>query len=380
MVYIKRKLEDVVNRFLERFPVVGLTGPRQSGKSTLLLNLLKDYRYITFDDPKMVDFFENDPEGFMCQNDDKVIFDEVQHVPQIFHYIKLSVDTDRQNYGKFVITGSSQFAFMREVSESLAGRIGLLTLLPFQFSELPHEMFDDAVYRGSYPELITTSYKESDAWFGSYLDTYINKDIRSISNIGDIRDFRRFIRLLAANTSQVLNMSIYSRDLGVSVPTIKHWISVLEASYIIFLLPPFYENFGKRITKSPKVYFYDTGLVSYLTGIETKSMFEKGPMAGSIFENYVVSEVLKKEIHAKTNVELFYLRTSSQVEVDLIVDKKRYKELIEIKKSSTFKTRMLEPIKQFIGTGDKGFLLYCGESFNYSKHIEVRNYSDYLTE
>jgi len=380
MKYIKRELEKTIKRYLKSFPVTGITGPRQSGKSTLLLNLLGNYSYVTFDDPKMIDFFENDPEGFMEKYNNRVIFDEVQHVPKIFNYLKLAIDHDRQNYGKYVITGSSQFAFLRDASESLAGRIGLLTLLPFQYSEIPKKLLTETIYKGCYPELVINNYKESEGWFGAYLDTYINKDIRAISNIGDIRDFRRFINLLAGNTSQTLNMSDYARDIGVSVPTIRHWTSVLEASYVIFLLPPYYKNFGKRIIKSPKIYFYDTGLVAYLVGIETKSQYEKGPMAGSLFENYVVLEILKKELHQKTNADLYYLRTTSKAEVDLIIDRKKYKEIIEIKKTSSFKTKMLDTVKDFLEPEDKGFLLYNGKKFQYSKNIRIENYAKYLTQ
>ena len=378
MKYVPRVLEKMLKRYLKSFPVVGVTGPRQSGKSTLLLNVTKKYRYVTFDDPMVINHFESDPEGFMNIYDNHVIFDEVQHVPKIFNYIKLAVDRDRQNYGKYIITGSSQFAFLRETSESLAGRIGLLTLLPFQYAEIPKAKSSDAIYKGSYPELVINNYRESYGWFGAYLDTYINKDIRTISNIGAIRDFRRFVNLLAVNASQMLNMSNYAKDLGVTVPTIKHWISVLEASYIIFLLPPYYKNFGKRLIKSPKIYFYDTGLISYLTGIETQSQFEKGPMAGSIFENYIVSEVFKKECHSKTNAELFYLRTSNKVEIDLIVDRKQSREFIEIKKTATCKVKMLDAVRQFVGPNDKGYLLYNGRKQQYAENLEALNYKAYL--
>lgn len=378
-MYVHRQLEKTIRKYLSHFPVIGLTGPRQSGKSTMLLNLLQDYEYVTFDDPKIVSFFINDPEGFMQRYNNRIIFDEVQHVPQIFNYLKMAVDQDRNNYGKFVITGSSQFAFMVGVSESLAGRIGLLTLLPFQYNEMPRDLLTESIYQGGYPELVLNEYEASEGWFAAYLDTYINKDLRSVGNVGDLRDFRRFINLLAGKTSQILNMSDCARDIGVSVPTIKNWISMLEASYIIFLLPPYFNNFGKRIVKSPKIYFYDTGLVSYLTGIITEAQFAQGPMAGSIFENYIVAEVLKKELHNKTNAELYYLRTMDKAEVDLIVDKKLYREFIEIKKTATFKPKMVSTIKQLITSQDQGFVLYTGKDFQYAKNICAKNYQDYLS-
>lgn len=319
---------------------------------------------MTFDDIKNVEQFSLDPEKFMNIYQNKIIFDEVQNVPELFNYIKIAVDNDRQNYGKFILTGSSQFAFLKKVSESLAGRIGLLTLLPFQYSEMPKKSRKKSIFRGSYPELVNRDYQSSNPWYSSYINTYLSRDVRTLSNIVDMRDFQRLISLLAANTSQTLNMSQYANDLGVSVQTIKNWISVLEASYIIFLLPPFYKNYGKRITKRPKIFFYDTGLVSYLTGISTQELYEKGPMAGSIFENYVISEVLKQEIHGDTNSKLYYYRTTSG-EVDLIIDRKTHKEFIEIRSSATFRPQMIAAVEQLTKKTDKGYLLYNGKKVPY---------------
>lgn len=380
MRYIPRVLERKLKEYLDFFPTVGLTGPRQSGKSTLLLHLLKEYTYVTFDDFRITELFHKDPQKFMNIYHDKVIFDEVQKVPEIFNYIKIAVDNDRNARGKFILTGSSQFAFIKGISESLAGRIGLLSLLPFQFAELPTGLREESIYRGAYPELVDKKYQLFNDWFSSYLETYLNKDVASLGHVGDLRDFRRLIQLLAASTAQQLNMSRYASDLGVEVKTIKRWISILEASYIVFLLPPFYKNYGKRVVKSPKIYFYDTGLVSYLTGIDSKEHFEKGPMAGSLFENYIVAEILKKELHQKTNAELFYLRTNHGVEIDLIVDRKKSKELIEIKNSETFNPKMTEAIEQFMEKNDKGYLLYQGKDFPYVKQIQILNYQNYLKD
>ncbi len=376
--YLPRAAESTLNRFLSSFPVVGITGPRQSGKSTLLLHSLPDYKYVTFDDPTNIAYFESDPKGFLKQYSDKVIFDEVQFVPQIFNYIKIEVDNDRQNYGKFVVTGSNQFSAMKRISESLAGRIGLFSLLPLQFSELPEYARDQAVYRGSYPEMVDRKYDESELWYSSYIDTYLNKDVRVMSNIGDIRDFQRLMNLLAANVSATLDFSTYARKLGVSVPTIKRWISILEASYIIFLLEPYYENFGKRIVKSPKLYFWDTGLVSYLTGVKTEELYESGPLSGALFENYVVADIYKQQMHKKTGVGLFYLRTRDQLEVDLILDDKVQKKFFEIKKSSTFTNKMFTAIRALISDKDEGFLIYRGDSVDFQPGLNVVSYKKYL--
>ncbi|OGV27604.1 MAG: hypothetical protein A3F18_07440 [Legionellales bacterium RIFCSPHIGHO2_12_FULL_37_14] len=376
MKYLPRVIEHKLLEYLKIFPVIGLTGPRQSGKSTLLKHMLSDkYKYVTFDDPTNVRLFSEDPEGFINTYSNKVIFDEAQKVPEIFHYIKMAVDEDRQNYGKFVVTGSSQFNLLGKISESLAGRIGLLTLLPFQHQELPAAFKECAIFQGQYPELAEKNYSHVNDWYSSYVNTYIEKDVRSILNIGDLRDFNRLLNLLATQTSQLLNMNALASSIAVSQATIKRWISVLEASFIVFLLAPYYENFGKRIVKAPKIYFYDTGLVSYLTGIETAKQYNLGPMAGSLFENYVISNILKNIQHKKLNQELFYLRTSHGVEVDLIIDKKRSKEFVEIKKSSTFTQGMTTHLQTILtanhSDSDSYSVLYTGKPRKY-KNIDIR--------
>lgn len=378
MHYQRRLLETKVRDYLQHFSVVGLTGPRQSGKSTLIQHILPDYQYVSLDDFRIRNFITEDPIGFIQTYKDKVIFDEAQKAPELFELIKMAVDADRSCYGKFVLTGSSQFSLLQKISESLAGRIGLLTLLPFQYLEMPIPLRDQAIYKGSYPEIVQRQYASANEWYSSYIETYTAKDLRDIKDIGNLRDFRRLLNLLAANTAQTLNMSSFARDLGVSVPTIKTWISALETSYIIFLLPPYYHNFGKRIIKSPKIYFYDTGMVAYLTAIQTYEQYKHGPMAGSLFENYMVSEILKKEIHHNTHAELYYYRSSDGLEVDLIVDRKQSKEWIEIKNSNSFSVRMAKPIETLIQEKDKGFILYQGDKFPYKEPISVINYKDYL--
>jgi predicted AAA+ superfamily ATPase len=379
MPYYHRVIERTVREYLKLFPVVGLTGPRQSGKSTLLQRLLgAKYRYISFDDPNTVDRFDADPERFMGAYSDRVIFDEVQRVPDLFHYVKVIVDNNRSDYGKFIMTGSSQFAFMKRISESLAGRIGLLTLLPFQFSEIPAGLREESLYLGGYPELVARKYRGAYDWYSSYVDTYLTRDVRDISDIGDIRDFRRFIQMLAARVAQILNMSEIARDLGVSVPTIKKWTSVLEASYIIFLLPPFHKNLGKRIVKSPKIYFYDTGLVSYLTGIRTRQLFEDGPMYGALFENYVVSEVYKRLIHTRTDAELFFFRESNGNEIDLIIDRKSTREHIEIKSGHTFRPEMARLLMQLADGAEHSWVVYRGKEIALGDGISAVNFKSFL--
>lgn len=376
-MYLQRTSTPTLKRFLSAFPIVGITGPRQSGKTTLLKHVLPNYTYVSFDDDFHVTAFEEDPKGFLKQYHDHVIFDEVQFAPTIFNALKILIDEDRQQYGRFVVTGSSQFSFLKNVSESLAGRIGLMTQLPLQFSEVPHALHNESVYQGGYPELVSRHYQHADLWYASYLDTYLTKDVRLLTQIGNQRDFRRLIQLLAAHVSQTLDMSLLSRDIGVSVPTIKRWISVLEASYIIFLLPPYFKNYAKRIAKSPKIYFYDTGFISYLTGVKNAELYEKGPLSGPIFENYMVSEVMKKIRHTASSSELFYLRTQDKAEIDLIVDKKTRVDLIEIKRSATYSTKFSATLDKFAQEKDRKIVLYQGETLQH-KDTMVLHYSDYL--
>jgi hypothetical protein len=379
MTYRRRILESALRRYLKLFPVVGLTGPRQSGKSTTLKNLLgHHYVYLTFDDPNNVDRFHADPERFLSAFPGKTIFDEIQRVPELFSYIKMIVDNDRHAYGRFVLTGSSQFSMMKHVSESLAGRIGLLTLLPFQYSEIPSTLREASIYLGAYPELVSRNYRGVFEWYTSYLNTYVTRDVQDLRAIGDLRDFRRFLQSLAARVSQILNMSDIARDIGISVPTVKKWISILEASYIVFLVPPFYKNLGKRIVKSPKIYFYDTGLVAHLAGFQTMELIPDSPFFGPLFENYIVSEIHKREVHTRSTNELFYYRTTAGLEVDLIVDRKTSKQLIEIKSGYTYRTGMSEALSILKQPSDQCYLLYRGRDIPSTPDLQILNYKRFF--
>jgi len=380
-MYLPRALESTLARHLSHFSVVGVAGPRQSGKSTMLLQTLgKKYEYLTFDDFSTLQIFQEDPERFLRLHPGPVIFDEIHRVPDLFVRLKLLIDKDRRRKGRFVLTGSSQFALMKQVSESLAGRIGLLTLLPFQHSETPAASRQEAIWKGTYPELIVEKYAHREDWYSSYLETYLTRDVRDMGGVGDLRDFRRCLVLLAGRTGQLLNISEVARDLGVAVNTVKRWISVMEASFIVYLLKPFYANIGKRLVKSPKLYFVDPGLVSFLTGIHTEKMFEGGPLAGALFENYVVSEVLKCETHKGNRPELSFIRTSNGVEVDLVVDRGSSREFIEVKNTETFRPDFLKGLRLLKGKADTGLLVYRGKSLDYDEGLRVVNFSEYLLD
>lgn len=379
MKYQQRSLTQKLKEYLDFFSVVAITGPRQSGKSTLLHHVLSEYTYVSFDDPITVSLFYDDPEKFIRIHGDRVIFDEVQKAPEIFEYIKLAVDRDRNAPGKFVLTGSSQLSFSKEIAESLAGRIGLLTLLPYEYVEMPEEKKQVSLYFGSYPELVSKNYQLFDDWMASYIETYIEKDLRMIANVGDLRDFQKLIQLLATHVGQLLNFSSFSKALGVDVKTVKRWISILEASYIIFLLPPYFKNYGKRIVKSPKLYFYDVGLVSHLCGISNEKIYEKGPLYGPLFENYIVAEFLKKHTHRKTHSKFYFYRTSHGVEIDLIIDHRQFKELIEIKTTESFRPNQVKHLEMLLEPEDQGKLIYRGKDLQYSEKIQLQNFKTCLS-
>jgi uncharacterized protein len=393
MPYLPRRIEPVIKKYLSIFPVVGVCGPRQSGKSTTLRHLLgKSHRYVTFDDPVVVEQFNSDPRGFMMQFDRRIVFDEVQKVPALFDYLKMAVDSHREDYGRFVVTGSNQFNLVRSITESLAGRIGLLSLLPFELRETPVACRSGHLLHGGYPELIIRRYESSREWYGAYLGNYIERDVRSLYNIGNLHDFQRLVMLLAARVSQELNMSLLARELGVSVKTVQSWISVLEAGHIVFLLHPYHRNLGKRLIKRPKVYFYDTGLVCYLVGIDREEALRRGPLDGPIFENYVVAEKKKGMLHEASHAELFFFRSNLGDECDLMIENRDADtlELVEIKSNATPKPSLAGPLKKLVGLAKvdsslpvrkvHGRLVYRGEeSGTFGPDVSYVNFRNFLS-
>jgi len=380
-MYYRRIAEDVIKRYLKLFPVVGLMGPRQSGKSTMLRRLIgKEYTYVTFDDFELKELFYNDPKKFISRYNNKVIFDEAQNIPELFPLIKQVVDNDRFNYGNFVITGSGQFLMGKHISESLAGRIGLVPLMPLQFYEIPVNRRKQAIFSGGFPELVVRNWEGRQEWYNGYLDTYIQKDLRQMTNISDLHAFTLFLRLLAANVTQTLNLSAISRDIGISVTTLTRWLSVLESSYMVFLLQPYYRNLGKRLVKSPKIYFIDNGLLSFLTGIQTEEQWEKGILFGPLFENFVVSEVLKNIYHMGQNARIFFYRTNHGEEIDLVFEYDDRTDLVEIKASQTYRSgyhKILE--KTDFGKGVKQ-VVYQGKTAKVLNDIVALNFTEFLTK
>lgn len=395
MNYINRVIEKTIREYLSIFPALALTGPRQSGKTTTLQKMFSSqYEYVSLDDPLMVDFFNRDPKGFIERYNNKVIFDEIQKAPKLFDYLKIEIDRDRQNYGKFILIGSSQFSFIKQITESLAGRIGALTLLPLQFQEVPQKLKKYHLLKGGYPEQVSRNFDNTDEWYSAYVSHYIERDVRALHNIGNLRDFQRLVMLLAARVSQELNMSSLASDLGVTVKTIQSWISILEASYIIFLLPPYYKNFGKRIVKRPKIYFFDTGLACFLTAIRDEEVLLRGPLDGPMFENYVIAEIKKIIAHNKWDISLHYFRNNLGIESDLIIEDRVRRKIhfVEIKSGSTAKVIMLKNLETLLSLNEEsrdreafkssGDLVYRGKTSDIfrDKNCQCTNYFDFITD
>ena len=351
-MYIHRKLEPLILSALTQFPACLITGARQAGKSTLLTNLLPDYKYITFDDPLIRKMAKDDPLLFLDTYKPPIIIDEIQYVPELLSYLKIKIDKDRHNYGQYVLTGSQIFQIMEGVSESLAGRIAIFNLYPFTFEETNIPIFDDtAVFKtylkGFYPEFYVNLKLDPILWFNSYLATYIERDIRNIKAITDLSKFQTFINILATRAGQILNLSSIAKECGITQPTVKNWLSILESTYIIYLLKPFSKNKTKRLTKSPKLYFVDTGLLCYLLGIDSTQRLLKASEKGAIFENMIIMELIKRLSYHKIKSNCYFYRTQNGVEIDLIIEQRNEFIPCEIKFTKTLSKNMAAAISLF---------------------------------
>jgi predicted AAA+ superfamily ATPase len=378
-MYYNRIAEALTTEYLKLFRVVGIMGPRQSGKTTMIRHLLSDsYQYITFDRLENRELFNNDPVRFIQQYNRHIVFDEVQQVPNLFPMIKTIADENQDDRGRFVLTGSVQFLLSKNISESLAGRIGLISLLPMQYFETPTPYQSRFIASGGYPEIATGNFTNPAVYFDSYLNTYLQKDLRSLLNVTDLNAFTQFIRLLAARVSQTLNLSGISKEIGITVSTLSKWVSVLEASYIILLLHPYHNNLGKRIIKTPKVYFYDNGLLTFLTGIRTYDQLQTGVLYGPIFENLIISEVRKSMLHHGTFASLFFIRTSHDDEIDLVIDFGNSVKVIEIKASHTYKSHYHKALNKLSEKTWSKHIVYQGETTQVVQDIKAWNYRDFF--
>lgn len=348
-MYIKRIISTVCRDITKAFPALLITGPRQSGKTTFLKHEFPDAQYISFDDPVMQNFAHNDPEGFLSKFDSsQIILDEIQYVPHLFSFLKMKIDADRRNMGKWLLTGSQQFNVMKEVSDSLAGRIAIIDLFPFSYFELPEisEDVSEMIFNGLYPE-VALNREIRNIWYSSYIRTYIERDVRQIINVQDTLLFQNFIQLLAAHSSQESNIAGISRELGVSQPTIKRWISILQSSFIVYLLNPYYKKLKKRLIKSPKIYFIDSGIAAYLTRQPNAAALICGSMGGAFFESFIVIETYKIISSKKENAEMYFWRSHDGLEVDLILEIQGMVFPIEIKKTASPTIRHADNLEKF---------------------------------
>ena len=374
---INRELITETLRVGNDFPVLILTGPRQSGKTTLCKMAFPDYKYINLENPDTRDAIQSDPMSFLKGNPRGMILDEAQQLPELFSYIQVLVDEDKEL--RFVLSGSNNFTLMERITQSLAGRAALLTLLPLSISEIkPDVSTDELIFNGFYPAVWGDGRRPYDV-YSNYYRTYIERDLRQLINIKDLDLFRQFVRLMASRVANEFNASRISNEIGVDVKTVQHWLSILTTSYIAFTLPPYYRNIGKRIVKAHKLYFYDTGLVSYLLGLDSPEQVALHPLRGALFENMVVSEFYKRRFNQGKTPHLFYYRDNTQKEVDLI-EEESFGQLFayEIKSAKRFNTQFVAGIDYFKKLyGESvvgGTILYDGDDCIETNNIVCRNW------
>lgn len=376
---IKRDITRELKQAHSEYPVVSIFGPRQSGKTTLVQMTFPSTPYFSLEDPDIRSASELDPRRFLSQMPDGGIIDEIQRVPQLLSYIQGIVDKHNKP-GFFILTGSHQPELQNAISQSLAGRTAVLTLLPFSMNELKQfqSTWDpfQLMVTGTFPRIHDKDLKPL-RFFNSYFQTYIERDVRALINIKDLSRFQQFMRLLAGRIGHVINYTSLSNDIGVSSTTIKSWISVLKASYVIYELPPFYENVRKRVIKSPKIYFTDTGLASYLLGISTPEQLKRDPLRGGLFENFIILEFIKAAWNKGVQPHFHFYRDSHGTEVDLLIPQGRKFIPIEIKSAETFNKDFLKGIIHFKklipDRCSNGLVVYNGENSFHINDIEVKN-------
>lgn len=340
MRYVHRTLEAAVRRAVRGFPAIVLTGPRRSGKTSLLRHTFPDARYFLLEDPDVVARLRSDPHGFLDSVRPPAILDEVQNVPEVFAHVRARIDREPHRKGRWLLTGSQEAPLMQGVSESMAGRAAVMQLLPFSAGETPKV----TILRGGFPEVIAHPTSAS-LWLSSYVQTYLERDVRSITAVRDLATFRRFLALVASRHGQILNKTDLAAPLGVSVPTVTQWLGILETTAQIVVVPPFYENLGKRLVKSPKVYVADSGLACHLLGIETARDLAKSPFLGALFEGFVAAEIAKQQTGRGGRRELYYFRDEQGLEVDFVVPAKDGGlSLVECKASKTVLPAMAAPL------------------------------------
>lgn len=373
---IRREITPVLVRLFCQYPFVTVTGPRQSGKTTLCQSAFADLEYVNLEAPNQREHAQTDPLGFLERYNEGVIFDEIQRCPELLSYLQVLADEKGSN-SLFVLTGSEQFRLSETISQSLAGRTALLRLLPFSLAE--HALtgasnkIDDLLYSGFYPRIHDQGLEPQQA-LGDYFETYVERDVRQLGTVGDLDSFQRFVRLCASRVGQLVNLSSLAKDARVSPTTASQWITTLEASYVVFRLPPYFANISKRLVKSPKLYFYDVGLASHLIGVEHPGQLATHPLRGQLFENAVVMEVLKHRYNLGRRTNLSFFRDAHGLECDLLYESANSISGIEIKSGANFAPDSfdsLEQISSVVPSLVTKAAVYGGDNWQSHKHGEV---------
>ena len=383
---IQRKSKEALLRVASQFPVVGITGPRQSGKTTLVQSVFPEKRYITFDDDNMRTLAKENPKDFVDAFPDGVVIDEAQKVPEIFNALKMKVDSEKSEPGKYILTGSSQFKLKKNMTDSLSGRAFFLELLPFSLDELIEGGINidspyDLIFEGQYPPLYDSDKNFiPEDWYEAYLDTYISRDVEELINPANISTFKKFIQICATHSGAMLSVESISRGVGVSAPTVKSWLSILEQSYIIYLLEPDSNNLGRALVKSPKLYFVDTGLLCYLVRINSKEELLLHEMKGAIVETFAVAEMLKNRTNIGKKGNLTYFRDRTGLEVDTIADW-NHTFAIEIKSTTQTDTKASKNLTKYIelkaDKKTKAAIFYLGDNTIKINDIEYVGFKDW---
>ena len=377
--YIERDVTPHLQKLMRSYPVVTICGPRQSGKTTLARHLYPEYDYVSLENYNERQRFYDDPLGFLALHPAPCIFDEVQNTPELLSYLQGIVD-EKDTPGMYILTGSVQMELQEKVTQSLAGRTGFVDLLPLSLHELQQAGIslsrDEYMLLGGLPRVHVQQIDPVNA-YSDYFRSYVERDIRQLVNIRNLSEFELFVRLLAARVGQVVNLSAMAGEVGVSSTTLREWLTLLEASYIVFTLHPYYKNFGKRLTKTPKIYFTEPGLVASLLGIETPAQMGRDPLVGNIFENLVVLEALKCRFNAGRRSNLYFFRDTKGFEIDLILDEQRLPRPVEIKSTHTYDSNLTRNVRQFesmIPDALMPHLVYAGTPMGCVQGVKVESY------